>query len=72
MHLLGFVMSVCQSGCVKLAPTGQICVKFNIGDLLTSFEKTQIWLKLDKITEHFTGRPKYVYIVDSDIKYPCN
>jgi len=47
-------------------------VKFGIGDVLTSFQKIKIWLKLDRNTECFTGRPHDVYIGKSDIKYTYN
>jgi len=35
-------------------------VKFGIRDSLKSVEKVRIWLKLDKIVGHSTGRPKYI------------
>jgi hypothetical protein len=31
-----------------------------------SLEKVQIWLKHNRNIGHFTCRPKYVYVVDSD------
>jgi len=52
-----------------LAPVGQICLKFGIGDTLTSFEEIKIWLKLDRNTECFTGGPHDVYVGNSGIKY---
>ena len=48
---------------INLAPTEWTFMKFDTGYFYPHFVKTR------KNTAHFTWRPKYIYIVDSNTKY---
>jgi len=58
------MLSLLPCPSVLAAPTGQISVKFGIGDFLWKFvEGLQIWSKLFKNTGHFTWSPKFISLL---------
>lgn len=59
-------LSVRLSACFNSIPTGQIWVLLE--NSTENCREIQIWLKMETKIGHFEWRPKYFYVVESDIK----